>query len=67
MKDQKAQVELSAVLTPLPEIHLLKDMGHSLVETLFPWYLVNGLMALRDHANKMGGKSYEKYDSAMVK
>ncbi|MCJ1245703.1 hypothetical protein MMC30_002907 [Trapelia coarctata] len=68
LRDRWAAVESSAEFTPLPDLHLLRDMGHSPGGTLFPWYLVKGIMTLRDHANEKGGKSYdEEYDSAMIK
>ena len=55
-------------LTPLPDLHLLRDMGRSPGGTLFPWYLVKGLMTLRDHANDQGVKIFnEESDSATVK
>ena len=68
IKDRWDQIELSVELMPLPDLHLLRDMGHSPGGTLFPWNLVKGLMALRDHANEMGGKSYdEEYDNAIAR
>ncbi|KAF2184523.1 hypothetical protein K469DRAFT_780819 [Zopfia rhizophila CBS 207.26] len=43
-------------------------MGRSPGGTLFPWYLVKGLMALRKHANENGSKLYdEEYDKAKEK
>ena len=68
IKDRWAAVESGVELTPLPDLHLLKNMGHSPGGTLFPWYLVKGLITLREHANEIGGQSYnEEYDSAMAK
>lgn len=54
IKDQWDTVESSAERTPLPELHLLRDMGRSPGGTLFPWYLVKGLMTLRGDANNQG-------------
>ena len=68
IKDRWTTVESGIELTPLPDLHLLRDMGHSPGGTLFPWYLVKGLKALREHANEIGGRSYEEeYDSAIAK
>ena len=56
------------VQSPVPDLHLLKDMGHSPAGTLFPWYLVQGLMALRKDANDKGTDFYdEEYDIAVGK
>ncbi|KAI9837941.1 MAG: hypothetical protein M1837_002649 [Sclerophora amabilis] len=61
-------VKASIEMTPLPNSHLLRDMGRSPGGTLFPWYLVKGLTALRDHANTEGSKSYdEEYGQVKVK
>lgn len=38
-------------LTPAPDLHLLRDIGHSPCGTLFPWYLVKGLKAIRSRAD----------------
>ena len=66
--DRWAVVESGVELTPLPDLHLLRDMGRSPGGTLFPWYLVKGLMTLRNDANDRGNKIYvEEYDNAMVK
>ncbi|KAF1993296.1 hypothetical protein P154DRAFT_78454 [Amniculicola lignicola CBS 123094] len=63
-----AAVESSVELTPLPDLHLLRDMGRSPGGTLFPWFLVKGLMALREHANENGSKLYdEEYNKAKEK
>lgn len=60
--------ESGVELTPLPDLHLLRDMGRSPGGTLFPWYLVKGLMKLRADANSQGAELYnEEYDNAMVK
>lgn len=68
IKDRWTVVKSGVKLTPLPDLHLLRDMGRSPGGTLFPWYLVKGLMTLRDHANDQGNKLYdEEYDSAVVK
>jgi hypothetical protein len=68
MRDRWAAIESGVELTPLPDSHLLRDMGRSPGGTLFPWYLVKGLTTLREHANDQGDKSYgEEYDSAIVK
>ena len=66
--DRWAAIESGAELMSLPDLHLLRDMGRSSDGTIFPWYLVKGLIALREHANDQGTKSYaEDYDSAMLK
>lgn len=68
IEDRWAVVKSSVELMPLPDSHLLRDMGRSPGGTLLPWHLVKGLMALRDHANEVGRKSYDEgYDSAMIK
>lgn len=68
IRDRWAVVESSVEMTPLPDLHLLRDMGRSPGGTLFPWYLVKGLVTLRDHADSQGRKLYdEEYDRAMVK
>ena len=68
IKDKWDVFESGVELTPLPDLHLLRDMGHSPGGTLFPWYLVKGLMTLRDHADLQGRKLYdEEYHSAMTK
>ena len=68
IKDRWVTVKSGVELTPLPDLHLLRDMGRSPGGTLFPWYLVKGLMTLRNHANDEGNKLYdEEYDSATVK
>ncbi|KAI4288217.1 MAG: hypothetical protein L6R35_002516 [Caloplaca aegaea] len=55
--------------TPTPNLHLLRDMGHSPSGTLFPWYLVKGLMALREEADYKGDTYHyeEEFERAMVK
>ena len=54
--------------TPTPDLHLLRDMGHSPGGTVFPRYLVKGLMALREEADDKGGEYYEEeYKVAEVK
>ncbi|KAL9101264.1 MAG: hypothetical protein Q9163_003462 [Psora crenata] len=50
--------------TPTPELHLLRDIGHSPGDTLFPRYLVKGLDALRSEADKKGDDYYEEYTTA---
>ena len=68
IKDRWAIVKSGAELTPLPDLPLLRDMGRSPGGTLYPWYLVKGLMTLRNHADDQGTKVYdEEYDIAMVK
>ena len=68
IKDRWALVKSGAEMTPLPDLPLLKDMGRSAGGTLFPWYLVKGLMTLRNHANDQGTGVYEEeYDIAVVK
>lgn len=54
---------------PTPNLHLLRNMGRSPGGTLFPWYLVKGLMALREEADYKGRTTYyeEEYESAEVK
>lgn len=50
---------------PLPDLHLLKDMGRSPSGTLFPRYLVKGLHELRETADRKGRKYYiEEYEKA---
>ncbi|KAL8937687.1 MAG: hypothetical protein Q9211_003552 [Gyalolechia sp. 1 TL-2023] len=50
---------------PTPDLHLLKDMGHSPGGTLFPRYLVKGLGALRERADLTGDEYYdEEYEVA---
>lgn len=52
----------------MPDLHLLRDIGHSPGGTLFPWYLVKGLLTLRNYANEIEDESYrEEYDSAEIK
>jgi len=68
IRNRRAKVVARADLAPLPNSHLLKDMGRSPGGTPFPRSLVEGLVALRDHANIMGLKSYdEEYSSAMTR
>ena len=68
VKDRWAIVKSGAELTPLPDLPLLRDMGRNPGGTLFPWYLVKGLMTLRNNANDQGTRVYdEEYDSATVK
>ena len=47
---------------PTPDLHLLKDMGHSPGGTLFPWHPVKGFMALREDKKwkEHYGEEYEK-------
>ncbi|KAL9119084.1 MAG: hypothetical protein Q9187_004360, partial [Circinaria calcarea] len=55
-------------LAPLPDLHLLKDMGRSPSGTLFPRYLVKGLHGLRELANERGDEYYaQEYEKAKVK
>ncbi|MCJ1242375.1 hypothetical protein MMC14_010383 [Varicellaria rhodocarpa] len=55
-------------LMPLPDLYLLKNIGHSPSGTLFPRYLVKGLYELRERANERGEKYYdEEYKKAKVK
>jgi len=68
IKDRWAEVESGVELTPLSDLHFLRDMGRSPGGTLFPWYLVKGLITLRDHTDHQGNNLYhEEYDSAEVK
>ncbi|KAL8972165.1 MAG: hypothetical protein Q9197_002911 [Variospora fuerteventurae] len=55
--------------TPTPDLHLLRDMGCSPGGTLFPWYLVKGLMALREEADDKGEIYHyeEEFERAVVK
>ncbi|KAL8989209.1 MAG: hypothetical protein Q9177_001857 [Variospora cf. flavescens] len=55
--------------TPTPDLHLLRDMGRSPGGTLFPWYLVKGLMALREEADYKGEIYHyeEEFERAEVK
>ena len=62
--DQVCNIEL----TPLPDLHLLKNIGHSPNGTFFPRYLVKGLYELRHCADDRGEKYYdEEYKKAKVK
>lgn len=55
-------------LTPLPDLHFLKDMGHSPSGTLLPRSLVKGLHELRECADCRGTDYYrEEYGKAKVK
>ena len=68
LRERWDEFESRVELTPLPDLHLLRNMGRSPGGTLFPWYLVKGLVTLRDHANDQGVKIYnEESDSATVK
>ena len=68
VKNRWAAVKSSVELTPSPDLHLLRDMGRSPGGTLFPWYLVKGLMTLRNHANDQGTRLYDgEQDNALVK
>jgi len=68
IQDRWAEVESCVELTPLSDLHLLRDMGRSPGGTLFPWYLVKGLITLRHHTDHQGNNLYhEEYDSAEVK
>ena len=60
MTDRWNAVQFGPDQTPLPDLHLLKDIGRSPKGTLFSWYLVKGLMTLRDQATKTGNASYRK-------
>ncbi|KAL9026974.1 MAG: hypothetical protein Q9196_004445, partial [Gyalolechia fulgens] len=61
-------IESDVALMPGPDSHLLKNMGHSPGGTVFPWYLVKGLVSLRESANRKGNEAYNnEYDSAAVK
>ncbi|KAL9123865.1 MAG: hypothetical protein Q9217_006745 [Psora testacea] len=53
---------------PAPNLHLLRNMGHSPGGTLFPRYLVKGLGTLREKADDVGNKYYkEEYRVAEVR
>ena len=61
-----ATVQSSVELLPLPNSHLLRDMGHSPGGTRFPKDLIKGLVAIRDRADKQGMKFYDdEYDRVM--
>ena len=61
-------IETDVKLTPLPDLHLSRDMGRSPSETLFPWYLVKELLSLRNHANDQENILHDEgNDSATVK
>lgn len=67
MTDRWNAVQFGPDQTPLPDLQLLKDIGHSPEGTLFPWYLVKGLMTLRDQAIKTADASYrEEYHIAEI-
>lgn len=56
------------VLTPVPDSYLLQHEGHSPGGTIFPWYLVKGLLAIRDQANTEGYKAHDdEYAKAEVR
>jgi hypothetical protein len=68
IRDRWATFKSGVELTPLPDLHLLRDMGRSPGGTLFPWYLVKGLMALREDSDDTASKSYgEEEDRAKEK
>ena len=68
VRDRWDALESSVELMPLPDLHLLRDMGRSPGGTLFPWYLVKGLMTLRNQANEQGDKIYDgEQESAAVR
>ena len=50
LKQRWEKVAPSIDQTPLPDLHLLKNMGSSPNGTLYPRYLVEGLYALRHRA-----------------
>ena len=50
LRQRWEKVDLSIDRAPLPDLHLLKNMGSSPNGTLYPLYLVEGLYALRDRA-----------------
>jgi len=53
---------------PTPDLHLLRNMRHSLNSTLFLWYLIKGFMMLCKKVNDKGKKYYKKeYKVAEVK
>lgn len=61
---EKRNIELS----PLPDSHLLRNMGHSPCGTLFPRYLVKGLHELRTSANARGKGYYkDEYERAQIR
>lgn len=60
INEQRRKVIRDIDQVPTPDLYLLKDMGHSPGGTLFPRYLVKGLKALRDEADKKGDDYYEE-------
>lgn len=51
LRERWEKIDLTIDRTPLPDLHLLKNMGSSPNGTLYPRYLVEGLHALREHAD----------------
>lgn len=51
LRERWKKIDLSIDRTPLPDLHLLKNMGSSPNGTLYPRYLVEGLFALRERAD----------------
>lgn len=60
IEDRCATVTSSVERIPLPGFQFLREMEHSPGGTLFPWYLVQGLLQLREEANKRGRDIYER-------
>ena len=52
LEEHWKKIELSLNRTPLPDLHLLKNIGSSPNGTLYPRYLVLGLHSLRDLVEK---------------
>ncbi len=54
------KIELSLNRTPLPDLHLLKNIGSSPNGTLYPRYLVLGLHSLRNCVEEKVSRIYDK-------
>lgn len=65
IRERWKKIALDIDQAPTPDLHLLKDMGHSPGGTPFPRYLVKGLGALREQADSTGDNYYyEEYKVA---
>lgn len=60
LEEHWKKIELSLNRTPLPDLHLLKNIGSSPNGTFYPRYLVQGLHSLRDCVEDKASLSYEK-------
>ena len=56
------KIDLSIHRTPLPDLHLLNNMGSSPNGTLYPRYLVEGLYALRKRADDKAVETFYEND-----